>query len=294
MEQKSKEILKKLNREKLLMIRCVLGISRKQIADFLGVDVSQYARWENGLICPDILSLKTIVTDYFHIAMDDYLNENISAENHIIALQNNGSAFILSSEKRQPCNYREKTKVMMKSRLSLLRKMNNMSAKTMAALLNVRKEAYGYWERGTSLPDAIMLKNIVTDILNFSVDDFLDESLPIEKLRPLQNNPKAREKALKFLIRDKLPKLRENAGISQDEMATFLEVDRTLYVSWEQGRRLIDTLTLRKIVVDVFHLSLDDFLDEAKSSETLSSQMGNGLQPFLLNANERNIIMHYR
>lgn len=294
MEEKTRETLKKLNREKLFIIRRLSDKSQRQVAVYLGVGSDQYSRWELGKYSPNILLLKAIVTDYFHLSMDDYLNENISGFEMVESQQNNGSAPTQPSEKRNPCDYSEKARNMIKDRLPVLRQMNNVSEKAMAVQLNIRLNMYNSWERGISTPDAIMLKKIVTDILHYSVDDFLNESLPVEELRPIQNNVKAREKALKILTRDKLAKLRENAGISQDEMAEFLEVDRTLYESWEQGNRLIDTLTLRKIVVEIFHLSLEDFLDESISSETLSSKIGNGLQPFLLNSDERNIIKQFR
>lgn len=289
------EILIKTTSMKLFMLRRVLKVSQQQIADYAGVSISQYSRWENGKTSPDILSLKAIVSDYFHIPLDDFLNENISPEAHIDIWQIEGYTFPLTTKQNQHCNNVKKAKEIIKNRLPLLRKMSGFSPKALADRLNVKTSKYYCWESGKNLPDTIMLKTIVTDICYYSLDDFLDLTLPIEKLKSFQNDAEAREKTLKNLVRDRLPELREKSQISQNEMAKYLGVSKDLYIDWENGKTLIDVLSLKKIVVDVFHIPLEDFLndDDTPVKKTLTSQFENGLTPVLLNTQERDFIRRY-
>lgn len=279
--------------KKLFMIRKYFRISQQQIADYVGVCASTYSSWENGKTSPDIFSFKMIVFDYWHIWMDDFLNEHISADYLINTLQNKGCVFPPVKEQKKNCYNIEKAKTVIKNRLPLLQKMSGISKRVLIERLNISIATYYSWEAGKSLPDIIMLKTIVTDILHYSLDDFLNESYPIEKLIPLQNDVSSREKTLGMLIKKKLPKLRKEVNISPDEMATYLGVDKQLYLSWEQGERLIDVLSLKKIVVDVLHITLEDFLNDEIPAETISSQLGNGLKPFLLNPQEQSFMMLY-
>lgn len=294
MEQNTNETLKNIVSAKLPKIRTLLDVSRQQIATFVGISISQYTRLENGKAIPNILSLKIIVSDFFQISIDDFLNEKISVENLIFARQNSKCIFPLPSESRQNGNTAEKAKILIKNRLPLLRKMVGISTPTMVEQLNIHKATYYNWENGKTLPDPIMLKIIVTDILNYSLDDFLDESFPVDELIPLQGTVQTREKLLKTLVRERLPQLRENSKISQDEIATYLGVHKALYTAWEEGTILIDILSLRKIVVEVFNISLEEFLNDALSIERISSHLANDIKPLFLTPQERNLIMYYR
>ena len=290
MKSSTDEMLKKIISKKLYIIRRILDVSQQQIADFAGISTTKYSRWENGKASPDILSLKKIVTDFFQISMDDFLNENIPAEAHLDIWKIRDCTFTLTDQKQQ-CNNAEKAKILIKNRLPVLRKMGCFTPQMLIDRFNISKDTYFCWENGKSLPDTMMLKIIVTDISNYSLDNFLDESLPVEKLLPLQNNVKSREKTLRILVRERLPELREKAGISQNEMATYLGVSKTLYINWEQGNTLIDVLSLRKIVVEVLHIPFDEFLNNAIPIKTLTSQFDNGLMPVLLNAREKELVM---
>lgn len=292
MKQNTSELLKNINYKRLPLIRLCSNVSIKCVSDFLNISIKTYSKWENGETNPDAIKLKMLVTNYFQISIDDYLNENVSTEAIISSRPTN---FKLPLENKQIlCNSALETKTIIKERLPLLRQINNKSQQFMADQLNIRLSDYKKIEEGMLLVDAIMLKNIVTDILYYSLADFLDSTIPIDELNPLPINALAREQALKVLIKEKLPKLREYAKISVDEMALHLGVDKQLYLNWEQGYKLIDVLSLKKIVVDVLHITLEDFLNDDKSSKLLSLQSWGGLQPFLLNSQEQSFIMYYR
>lgn len=287
------EILKKILK-KLFFIRRYLDVTQQQVADFVGTTPSTYSCWERGKSIPDIISLKIIVSDFFQIPLDDFLNERISPDEHLELLQfKDFTAFPLKGQ-NQRCDNVKKAKEIIKNRLSVLRKMGCFTPQMLVDRFNISMNTYYCWEKGKRLPDAIMLKIIVTDISNYSLNDFLDESFSLEKSLPLQNNVWSREKALKILIREKLPELRQKAGISKDEMSAYLGVSKSLYTSWEQGLSVIDVLSLRKIVVEVLHISFDEFLNDAIPTKTLASQFDNGLMPALLNWREKELIMLMR
>ncbi len=256
MKQNTKELLNKLLYERLIIIRSFYNVSQKRVAEFLNISIKTYSNWENGKATPDIMILKTLVTDFFQIPLDFFLNEHIPID---VLISISSTNFKLPKENRQAYCSTLETKNIVKERLPLLRQMNGMSTQLMADKLNVTMSEYLKWEKGTVLVDAIMLKNIVTDILSYSIDDFLDITLPIEKLRRLQINAIAREKALQSLVSDKLPKLRENANLTPDELATYLGVDRNLYIEWEKGYKLIDVLSLKKLSWIYFILRSKNF-----------------------------------
>lgn len=292
MEQNTNETLKNILYTKLPIIRTFYNVSQKYIADFLNVSSVTYSKWEQGEKAPDIITLKILVTDFFQISLDDFLNENVPID---VLISTRPSNLNLPKENKNTYRKALQAKNIVKGRLPLLRQMNGMSPQFIADKLNVNVSEYLKWEKGIVSVDMVMLKNIVTDILYYSIDDFLDITIPIEKIKPLQINAIAREKCLKALVSQKLPKLREIARLSQDELATYLGVDQNLYIDWEKGYRLIDVLSLKKIIVDLFHIPLEEFLNDSKSANRLSFESwGTSLQPYLLNSDEQNLIMYYR
>lgn len=292
MKQETNIILKEIIKEKLPIIRHSFGISQKQLADYLGCHYNQYRYWECGKSSPSILSLKMIVTDFFQISLDDFLNDNISAVTLLEAWRNSGNTFSIPLEKRQSRDNVNKTRDLIKKRLPLLREAKGITKHSLIETIGIRFDVYSAWEKGTRCPDALMLKKIINDVFHFSLDDFLDESIPIEALTSLQMDSESRENELKMIIKKKLPKLRESANISQDEMATYIGVDKNIYDSWERGSKIVDVLALKKIV-EVFGISIDDFLDKPRKT-LISTRSQNELKPFLLNSHEQRIIMYLR
>lgn len=288
----TKELLNKLLYDRLIIIRTFYNVSQKSVAEFLNVSIQTYMKWENGKSAPDIMMLKILISDFFRIPLDAFFNKHISTDVLLSSCLSN-----LKPPEKNMSNYHTplQSKVMVKERLPLLRELKGLSVKSMADKLNVDTSEYLKWEKGRALPDAMMLKIIVVDILNYSLDEFLNVSLPISEMHPLQINVMEREKALKLLVSEKLPKLRENAKLTQQDMAKYLGVDKNLYIDWEKGYKLIDVLSLKKIVVDLFHITLEEFLDNSKSLNRLMlTAWGETLQPFLLDPQEQSIIMLYR
>lgn len=65
---------------------------------------------------------------------------------------------------------------------------------------------------------------------------------------------------------DKLKQLRKQKKLTQEELANILDVARTTYSSYEQGRRMPDP-EIQKRIAEYFNVSLD-FLHGRKESDT--------------------------
>ena len=68
---------------------------------------------------------------------------------------------------------------------------------------------------------------------------------------------------------EKLTRLRKREGISQEELASYLEVSRQAVSRWEQGTALPDAGNLLKLR-QRFHVSVDWLLDEEHDWEQLA------------------------
>ena len=70
---------------------------------------------------------------------------------------------------------------------------------------------------------------------------------------------------------EKLMRLRKREGLSQEELAAYLEVSRQAVSRWEQGTALPDAGNLRKLR-QRFSVSIDWLLEDAKGWEALSDR----------------------
>ena len=70
---------------------------------------------------------------------------------------------------------------------------------------------------------------------------------------------------------EKLMRLRKREGLSQEELAAYLEVSRQAVSRWEQGTALPDAGNLRKLR-QRFGVSVDWLLEDAKGWEALSDR----------------------
>ena len=70
---------------------------------------------------------------------------------------------------------------------------------------------------------------------------------------------------------EKLIRLRKQEGISQEELAAYLEVSRQAVSRWEQGTALPDAGNLRKLR-QRFHVSIDWLLTEEQGWEALEGK----------------------
>ncbi len=68
------------------------------------------------------------------------------------------------------------------------------------------------------------------------------------------------------MLSNVIRQLREKAGLTQSEMARFLEIDRTTYTKYESGKSRPDTNMLQKIA-EKFEVSTDYLLGRSNEKE---------------------------
>lgn len=71
-------------------------------------------------------------------------------------------------------------------------------------------------------------------------------------------------------IQDKLIALRKSKGYSQENLAEIIGVSRQSISKWELGEALPDATNL-KALSSIYHISIDDLLDDDKSFESSHS-----------------------
>ena len=77
---------------------------------------------------------------------------------------------------------------------------------------------------------------------------------------------------------EKLMRLRKREGLSQEELAAYLEVSRQAVSRWEQGTALPDAGNLRKLR-QRFSVSIDWLLTEEQGWEALGDGAPSGIVP---------------
>lgn len=63
------------------------------------------------------------------------------------------------------------------------------------------------------------------------------------------------------IIGENIKKCRDKLGYSQEEIASYLDIDRTLISRYENGTREIGLLHLNKLA-DLYCLDVEDFVDD--------------------------------
>lgn len=71
-------------------------------------------------------------------------------------------------------------------------------------------------------------------------------------------------------IKDRIRKLRLQKGLNQPELARIMNVSKQTISNWENGNRIPDTLTIKKLA-DFFNVSTDYILDKDNQLSSLSN-----------------------
>lgn len=139
----------------------------------------------------------------------------------------------------------------LKTRLKESRERLEMTQKQVAAIFGIHESTVSGWETGK---DLIPLRKLIKycDLFHYSLDYILklsDEnnwSCPIDTI-----NSK--------IIGENLKQIRRKNGHSQEDVANFMKISQSCYSNYEQGRELINTLSLYTIA-KTYHISIDELL----------------------------------
>ena len=115
-----------------------IGLSQKDVADFLGVSIPSVSKWESGERVPD-LALIGLLARLLKVDIDSLVNGESTLNNNI--------------DIENEFNISEFSKY-----FTYLRKINNYSLVSLAELLDTRYQTISKWENEESVPNIFMLK----------------------------------------------------------------------------------------------------------------------------------------
>lgn len=169
----------------ILERRKELGLSQKDIADYLNVSIPTVYLWEKNERLPD-LSLLGLLSSLLKVDLDSLINCKPNLENNF----DNVNHFDINQFAKH-FNY--------------LRKLNNHSLSSLAELLNIRYQKISKWENCESLPNINELKQCAK-IFNVSIAELYYG-------RILTNEIVNEDKSINEIIVEKTTKTQLNMNI---------------------------------------------------------------------------------
>jgi len=127
-----------------------IGLSQKDVADFLGVSIPSVSKWESGERVPD-LALIGLLARLLKVDIDSLVNGESTLNNNI--------------DIENEFNISEFSKY-----FTYLRKVNNYSLVSLAEQLDTRYQTISKWENEESVPNIFMLKKC-SEIFNVSLSE---------------------------------------------------------------------------------------------------------------------------
>lgn len=140
---------------------------------------------------------------------------------------------------------------MLKCRLKESRERLDMTQKDVAIIFNVHESTVSGWETGK---DSIPLKKLIKycNLFSYSIDYILglsDENKPYLELKRIDL----------MKIGNNLKKIRIKNKYSQEDVANLIKISQSCYSNYENGKELINTLTIYAIA-KTYNISIDKLL----------------------------------
>lgn len=156
--------------------------------------------------------------------------------------------------------YKVELKDILKVTLPYYRKLFNYTQSEIADFIGVDRTTYGAWEIGKNGVDIITLKRIANQY-GVLLNDLL--SVPpkdSKKIIKTQKNKNLVRQIDVEILNITLQYYRKLFKKTQDEIAQFLEIHRTIYCNWERGKNTPNAYLLKKLA-DYYDIIVDDFFD---------------------------------
>ncbi len=134
------------------------------------------------------------------------------------------------------------------ARLKNLREDHDLKQYEMASLLGVSRTTYSLWELGINI---IPVNYLVLFANHFAVN--MDYLVGLAKEKKQVKSKNALDKKM---LGSKLKEVRVKKGLSQENIASDLEVSQACITKYEKGQVLISTNNLCKFA-KIYHVSLD-------------------------------------
>ena len=248
----------------LKTLRNNCNLTQQQVADLLGLkNKSTLGSWETGKSEPNTYMFLEIcklynVQDIYKVFYSSYNTCN-SHEN------------ILEKEKITDLSTNTETKVdynisqIISTNIIFYRKINGLTQKLLAQKLNVRNTTISNWETGANSIDISNLHKICK-IFNITMNDLCSERNSFFK-------------TLTFL--------RQQANLTQEELANKLGISKSTISMYENGKREPNFTTLQ-LIADFFNVDMN-FLLSSKNNNKYP-HISHNEQILLMNYNKMNTL----
>lgn len=167
-------------------------------------------------------------------------------------------------------------RLLVKQRLREMRHLYGLTQKELAEYCNVESQTYNAWERTgmRCLPNAWKLREIAYGIYGVSLKSFVSEQVSSADrllVRESLQTQRTSEKDFRVFIKRRLRRVRVLADISKQDFASSIGKSYSSYNAWEL--RSCDAIPslymLVKISQEIYHIPIDDFVNEKITSENL-------------------------
>ena len=138
-------------------------------------------------------------------------------------------------------------------KLKMLRKKQGFTQKELARLLGTVQGVYSKWERGVYEPDYENL-SMLACIFDVSIDFLLSDYIEISKDKYLRMQESYL--IISNVFPQRLKELRQKKGLTQQEIADLVHVNRVTYTNWEKGKREPNFEIVIKLA-DLLEVSVD-------------------------------------
>lgn len=138
-------------------------------------------------------------------------------------------------------------------KLKMLRKKQGFTQKELARLLGTVQGVYSKWERGVYEPNYENL-SMLACIFDVSIDFLLSDYIEISKDKYLRMQESYL--IISNVFPQRLKELRQKKGLTQQEIADLVHVNRVTYTNWENGKREPNFEIVIKLA-DLLEVSVD-------------------------------------
>lgn len=147
--------------------------------------------------------------------------------------------------------------------LKNIREDNDLSQQEIAKILNVSRSTYSLWELGINI---IPLSNL------YKIANYFDTSIDYLLGKRRKKNTRSNNHLDLVLLGYNIKKCRIENNISQENLATLLNVSQPCIARYEKGLIEISTINIYKLS-KIFNISIDDLIDKTLETQKITEKI---------------------
>lgn len=254
--------------ERLKSARKEAGLLQEEVAEHFNVSQPAYQAWESGRRNPKKETLQKLA-DYFNVSYAYLAGVESPLESAEILFKNKVKELELTPEQEEQFkssiynfilqkgnhyNSQETSPESFAKRLKRLRKEAHLTQQDVADYFKTSPQSYAQWEKGQRSPSKESLEKLAS-YFGVSVSYLVGESDTIDYGAFKEQSTPTRLSDDKTFI-ERLKELRKQSGLTQQQVAEYLDITQSAYAQWETGRINPKKETIQKFA-DLFNVSYD-------------------------------------